>query len=59
VSISANGNPANNRMVAFGLSASGNAAPVQVLTGATLSPGAIGTPFAMPTEIIFANGFDN
>jgi hypothetical protein len=59
VGISANGNPANNRMVAFSLSASGNAVPVQVLSGASLSPGAIGTPFAMPTAVIFASGFDD
>lgn len=59
VGISANGNPADNRVVSFALSASGNAAPVQVLSGSTLSPGSIGTPFAMPTAVIFASGFDN
>ncbi len=59
VGISANGNPADNRMVAFDLAATGNATPVQVLSGTALSPNSIGTPFAMPTAIIFANGFDN
>ena len=59
VGIAANGNPASNKVVSFDLAASGNATPVQVLTGATLSPGTIGTPFSVPLDAIFANGFDN
>jgi hypothetical protein len=59
VGISANGNPADNRLVSFALSASGNTTAVQVLSGATLSPDSIGTPLAMPTALIFASGFDN
>lgn len=57
--IAANGDPANNRVVAFDLAASGNAMPVQILAGSNLSPGTIGSPFAVPSEDIFANGFDN
>jgi hypothetical protein len=59
VGIAANGNPADNRTVAFDLDASGNAAPVQVLAGSNLSPATIGAPFAVPVDAIFANGFDN
>lgn len=59
VGIGANGNPADNRIVAFDLDANGNAAPVQVLAGANLSPGSIGRPFSVPLDDIFANGFDN
>jgi hypothetical protein len=59
VGIGANGNPTTNRVVAFDLDASGNAAPVQVLAGSNLSPDTIGSPFAVPVDAIFANGFDN
>ena len=58
VSIAANGNPAGNRVVVFDLAASGNATPVQVLEGTNLSDGTIGIPFAVPVDIIFADGFD-
>ena len=59
VSIGANGDPSANRVVSFDLAASGNATPVQVLTGTSLSAGTVGTPFAVPIDTIFANGFDN
>ena len=58
VAISANGNPATNRVVVFELAASGNTTPVQVLTGTNLSDGSIGTPFAVPVDTLFADGFD-
>lgn len=45
--------------MSFDLAASGNATPVQVLTGTNLSTGTVGRPFAMPVDAIFANGFDN
>lgn len=57
-SSSNSGNPAQNRVVVFADSASGNATPVQQLSGAALSSGWLGTPFAVPTDAIFANGFD-
>ena len=59
VAIGANGDPSMNRVVSFDLAASGNAAPVQVLTGSNLSPGTVGTPIAVPIDALFANGFDN
>ena len=59
VSFGANGDPSTNRVVSFDLAASGNATPVQVLTGTNLSTGTVGRPFAMPVDAIFANGFDN
>ncbi|WP_422241144.1 hypothetical protein [Dokdonella sp.] len=59
VAIGANGDPDNNRVVSFALGASGDATPVQVLSGASLSPGTIGAPFAVPVDILFKNGFEN
>lgn len=59
VGYAANGNPATNRVISFDLGATGNATPVQVLSGTSLSPNTIGTPFAIPLATIFANGFDN
>lgn len=59
VGLAANGNPATNRIVSFDLNASGNATPVQVLSGTSLSQNTIGTPFAIPLDAIFANGFEN
>ncbi|WP_300616842.1 hypothetical protein [Dokdonella sp.] len=57
-SSSNSGNPAQNRVVVFADGANGNATPVQQLSGATLSSGWLGTPFAVPLDAIFANGFD-
>ena len=59
VSFGANGDASTNRVLSFDLDASGNALPVQVLTGSTLSLGAVGTPVAVPVDPLFANGFDN
>lgn len=59
VGIAANGNAASNKVVSFDLDATGDATPVQVLTGASLSPGSIGIPFSVPLDALFANGFDN
>lgn len=59
VGIGANGNPAVNRVIVFSQAASGNAVPLQTLSGLALSAGTIGMPFAVPTERVFANGFDN
>lgn len=52
------GDPAHNRVVVFADHASGNAAPVQEVSGANVGPGSLGTPFAVPVDAIFANGFD-
>lgn len=52
------GDPAQNRVVVFADDASGNATPVQALSGANLGAGSLGTPFAVPLDAIFANGFD-
>ncbi len=57
-SSSNSGNPAQNRVVVFADGANGNATPVQQLSGTTLSSGWLGTPFAVPLDAIFANGFD-
>lgn len=51
-------NPAQNRLVVFDAAASGNTAPVQQLAGTNVSPDTVGTPFAVPPERIFANGFE-
>lgn len=59
VGFGANSDPSGNRVVSFDLDATGNATPVQVLTGTTLSPGTVGVPFAVPVDALFANGFDN
>lgn len=53
------GDASQNRVVTFADDASGNAAPVQRLSGAHLGSGWLGTPFAVPTDAIFANGFDD
>lgn len=52
------GDPAQNRVIVFADDASGDAAPVQQVSGANVGPGSLGTPFAVPTDAIFANGFD-
>ena len=59
VSFGTPGNPDGNRVVSFDLDASGDAAPVQVLTGSSLSSGIVGVPFAVPVDPLFANGFEN
>ncbi len=59
VAIGANGDPSMNRVLSFDLDASGNAIPVQVLTGTSLSLGTVGRPFAVPLDLLFANGFEN
>ena len=59
VSFGANGDPSTNRVLSFALDASGDAVPVQVLTGTSLSSGTVGTPFAVPVDPLFASGFEN
>ena len=58
VSIAGTGDPSTNRVLAFDLDATGNAVPVQDLSGAGLSPGWIGAPTAVPVDALFANGFE-
>lgn len=52
-----------NLLLVFDAQASGDVAPLQSLQGATVSPGNIGTPFAIPPmpppESIFADGFES
>lgn len=57
-SCSNSGDPAHNRVIAFVDSANGNVAPVQQIEGANVGASYPGTPFAVPTDAIFANGFD-
>lgn len=59
VAIGANGDPSGNRVVSFDLDATGDAVPVQVLTGTSLSEGTVGVPLAVPVDPLFANGFDD
>ena len=59
VAIGANGDPSGNRVVSFDLDATGDAVPVQVLTGTSLSDGTVGVPLAVPVDPLFANGFDD
>ena len=59
VSVGTPATPDGNRVVSFDLDATGDAVPVQVLTGASLSSGVVGVPFAVPVDPLFANGFDN
>ena len=58
VGVSGNGSAADNRAIVFDLAATGNATPIQVLQGSTLSPGYLGAPFAVPNDKLFADGFD-
>ncbi|HET9049382.1 MAG TPA: hypothetical protein VFN29_10535 [Chiayiivirga sp.] len=61
VSSSSNSVPVNNRVLTFADTASGNAAPVQVLLGSNLDGDYLGTPFAAPAERpaeIFVDGFE-
>ena len=51
-------NPALNRLVVFDATASGNATPLQQLAGSNVSAYTVGTPFGVPPERIFADGFD-
>lgn len=53
------GDLTQNRVVVFADDAEGNAAPVQQLSGANLGASWLGTPFAVPTDAIFTNGFDD
>jgi hypothetical protein len=52
------GDPAQNRVLVFADDASGDATPVRALGGANLGTGSLGTPFAVPLDAIFTNGFD-
>lgn len=57
-SASNSGDPAQNRVVVFADDASGNAAPVQQVSGPAVGSSWLGTPFAVPVDAVFANGFD-
>jgi hypothetical protein len=47
-----------NRVVTFGDAATGDATPLQVLTGTNVGGSYLGTPFAIPSDAIFANAFE-
>lgn len=57
VSIARDGAPAFNSIVVFDLDASGDAAPLQRITGSGLGSGSIGRALALPTDRVFADGF--
>lgn len=57
-SSSNSGDAARNRVVVFADDASGNATPVQQVNGTTVGTGWLGTPFAVPVDAIFTDGFD-
>lgn len=57
-SSSNSGDVAQNRVVVFADDAGGDAAPVQQVNGANVGTGWLGTPFAVPVDDIFADGFD-
>ncbi len=62
VSIASNANnPADNRVLGFDDQASGNATPLQQLSGSQLSGNVLGAPFAVPamaSDTIFDDGFE-
>lgn len=63
VAMTANANPAANRLLVFDAAADGDVAPLQVIEGETLGPGTLGTPFAVPDvrepdDILLRDGFD-
>ena len=50
---------ANHRVIVFNQDAAYNAVPLRDLSGASLSPGYLGTPFSVPSwDVIYRNGFD-
>ncbi len=62
VSSSSNSDTSANRLLAFADTATGNAAPVQALSGTNLGTDTLGTPFAVPAArpmAIFKHGFEN
>ncbi len=48
-----------NRLVTFSDTASGDATPLQTLVGTNTGSSYLGTPFAVPADVIFANAFDH
>ena len=52
------GDAAHNRVVVFHDDATGDATPVQQIEGGGVGTSYPGTPFAVPADSIFANGFD-
>ena len=50
---------ANHRVIVFNQDAAYNAVPLRDLSGDSLSPGYLGTPFSVPSwDVIYRNGFD-
>ena len=52
------GDPTHNRVVVFHDDAIGDATPVQFVEGPGVGASYTGTPFAVPSDAIFANGLD-
>ncbi len=51
--------PADHRVIVFNEDAAYNAVPLRDLSGGTLGPGYLGTPFGVPSwDVIYRNGFD-
>lgn len=51
--------PADHRVIVFNEDAAYNAVPLRDLSGGTLGPGYLGTPFGVPSwDFIYRNGFD-
>ena len=50
---------ADHRVIVFNEDAAYNAVPLRDLSGDTLGPGYLGTPFSVPSwDVILRNGFD-
>lgn len=52
------GNFDQNRVLTFDDAATGDATPLQVLTGTNTGSSYLGTPFAIPSDVIFADAFE-
>ncbi|MBC6941992.1 MAG: hypothetical protein DWB45_04630 [Xanthomonadales bacterium] len=53
------GSFAANRLVIFTDTASGDATPLQILVGTNTGSSNLGTPFAVPADVIFANTIEH
>lgn len=58
-SSTSSGGSADHRVIVFNEDAAYNAVPLRDLSGDTLGPGYLGTPFGVPSwDVIYRNGFD-
>lgn len=59
VTVAGNGAPTANRLLVFDALASGDAAPLQELSGSGLGEGSVGRPFLVPADALFVDGFED